>query len=183
MPPLSAADFQARCLALEWLLCDVDGVLTDGRVYYGAGGEPLVAFDIKDGLGLKLAQEAGLKVGLLSCRRTSGVEARAAALGLDAVVLGRDDKGAAFAEFLDSRGVAAAGVAYVGDDLLDLPVLARCGLSFAPADAVEEVREAVDRVLTRRGGRGAVRESVEQILRARGAWGPGGPRRAGADGT
>jgi 3-deoxy-D-manno-octulosonate 8-phosphate phosphatase (KDO 8-P phosphatase) len=174
MPHLPTAEFAARCRALAWLLCDVDGVLTDGRLYYGAGEGPLVAFDIKDGMGLKLVQRAGLKVGILSGRRSPGAQARAAELRLDAVVLGREDKGAAFDEFLARQGVAAERVAYVGDDLLDLPVLGRCGLAFAPADAVAEVRGAVHRVLEQRGGRGAVREAAELILRTRGAWAPAG---------
>ena len=165
-------EFRRRAAALTWLLCDVDGVLTDGRLYYGAG-EPLVAFDIKDGLGLKLAQQAGLKVGVLSGRASPSVAHRAAELGLDAIILGRVDKRSAFAALLQAEGLAAAAVAYVGDDLLDLPVLERCGLALAPADACPEVRAAAQLVLEHRGGRGAVREAVERLLGARGRWPPG----------
>ncbi len=153
------------------MLCDVDGVLTDGRLYYGAG-EPLVAFDIKDGWALKAARRAGLSVGILTGRNTPAVAARAADLALDATILGREDKGAAFADFLAHAGCGAEHVAYLGDDLLDLPVLRRAGLALCPADAAAEVRAAVHRVLTRAGGRGAVREAVEAILTARGAWPP-----------
>src|SRR6185436_4523689 len=96
---LSDADFAARARALRWLLCDVDGVLTDGRLYYGAG-EPLVVFDIKDGYAMKAARRSGLKVGILTGRNTPAVAARAADLALDATILGREDKGAAFDEFL-----------------------------------------------------------------------------------
>jgi 3-deoxy-D-manno-octulosonate 8-phosphate phosphatase (KDO 8-P phosphatase) len=169
--PLGDADFTARARALAWLLFDVDGVLTDGRLYYGAG-EPLVAFDIKDGWALKAARRAGLRVGILTGRNTPAVTARAADLGLDATILGREDKGAAFDEFLARCGCGAAQVAYVGDDLLDLPVLRRAGLALCPADAAAEVRAAVHRVLARDGGRGAAREAVEAILGARGAWPP-----------
>jgi len=96
---LGDADFTARARALRWMLCDVDGVLTDGRLYYGAG-EPLVAFDIKDGYAMKAARRSGLKVGILTGRNTPAVAARAADLALDATILGREDKGAAFDEFL-----------------------------------------------------------------------------------
>jgi len=167
---LSAEDFTARARALRWLLCDVDGVLTDGRVYYGADGHALVGFDIKDGLGLKLAQACGLRVGVLSGRSSEALLQRARELGLDAVVMGRTDKGAAFTEFLAAHEIDARAVAYLGDDLPDLAILRRCGLALAPADAVPEVRTTVHRLLERRGGHGAVREAIEAILRARGEW-------------
>jgi 3-deoxy-D-manno-octulosonate 8-phosphate phosphatase (KDO 8-P phosphatase) len=165
------ADFAVRARALAWLLCDVDGVLTDGRLYYGAG-EPLVAFDIKDGWAMKAARRAGLRVGILTGRHTPAVAARAADLGLDATILGREDKGVALDEFLAQAGCTAAAVAYIGDDLLDLPILRRAGLALCPADAAAEVRAVAHRVLSRPGGRGAVREAIEAILTARGAWPP-----------
>lgn len=167
---MTGEDFARRARGLAWLLTDVDGVLTDGRLLYGPAGEELKAFDVKDGLGIKLARRAGLKVGLLSARKSAALERRAADLELDAVLLGCDDKGAAFDRFLAERAATAESVAYAGDDLPDLPVLLRCGLSFAPADAVEEVRGRVARVLHRPGGGGALREVVELVLCARGAW-------------
>jgi 3-deoxy-D-manno-octulosonate 8-phosphate phosphatase (KDO 8-P phosphatase) len=167
---LEPQELARRANGLEWLLCDVDGVLTDGRVYFGAEGESLKCFDIRDGLGLKLAQRAGLSVGVLSARRSAPLEQRVAELGLDEAVLGAGDKAAAFATFLGRHGLEADRVAYVGDDLIDLRVMVRCGLSFAPADAATEVREAADIVVSRGGGRGAVREIVELLLRARGEW-------------
>jgi 3-deoxy-D-manno-octulosonate 8-phosphate phosphatase (KDO 8-P phosphatase) len=159
-----------RARKLRWLLLDVDGVLTDGRLVYGAGGETSKVFQVRDGLAIRLAQSAGLEVAILSGRSTRAVWTRARELAVDELMLGCRDKGEAFAEFLARRGVDAESVAYVGDDLPDLPVLTRCGLAFAPADAVQEVRRAVDRVLSCRGGEGVVREMVEEILRARGAW-------------
>lgn len=165
-----ADDLRLRAAAVEWLLTDVDGVLTDGRLHYGAGGEDRKVFHVRDGLGLKLAQRAGLKVGLLSARGNAALAARAEELGLDAVISQREDKGEAFAEFLTSHGVEARRVAYAGDDLVDLPILLRCGLSFAPADAPPEVRDRVDHTLACPGGRGAVRELVEWLLRLRGEW-------------
>ncbi len=145
-------------------------MLTDGRLYYGADGEPMAAFDIKDGLGLKLAQRAGLKVGVLSGRLSQAVTARTTELRLDAAILGRLDKGQALAEFAHARGIRLEEIAYIGDDVPDLPALNACGLGFAPSDAVAEARAAAHRVLGARGGRGAVREAVESILRARGDW-------------
>ena len=164
------ADLPARAAALDWLLFDVDGVLTDGSLVYGADGEQWKVFDVHDGNGLKLAQRDGLKIGLLSGRQSRALEARALEIGVDALIMHRDDKAIAFAEFLAAHATAAGRVAYIGDDLVDLPVLLACGLSFAPADAVPDVRSRVDHVLSRPGGRGAVREMVEIVLRARGAW-------------
>jgi len=165
-----AKDLKLRVAALEWILTDVDGVLTDGRLHYGPEGEAWKSFHVRDGLGLKLAQRAGLKVGVLSARGGPALEARAAELGLDAVVTRREDKGRAFREFLDEHGVKARRVAYAGDDLVDLPILLACGLSFAPADSAPEVRDRVDHTLAAPAGCGAVREMVEWILRARGDW-------------
>jgi 3-deoxy-D-manno-octulosonate 8-phosphate phosphatase (KDO 8-P phosphatase) len=161
-----------RARAIRWLLLDVDGVLTDGRLLYGTGGEPLLAFDIKDGLALKLARLAGLEVGILSGRSSAALTQRAEALGIAAVVAGREDKGVAYREWLTRCGARTEEIAYVGDDLLDLPILLHCGLSLAPADAAPEVRAVVHRVLDAPGGRGAVREAVRRILDARGEWAP-----------
>ncbi|MEO8503573.1 MAG: HAD hydrolase family protein [Acidobacteriota bacterium] len=167
---LGLEEFTVRARRLRWLLCDVDGVLTDGRLYYGANGEPMAAFDIKDGLGLKLAQLGGLMVGVLSGRTSAAVAARTAELRLDAAVFGRIDKGVALAEFCLTHGCELDEIAYLGDDLPDLPALRRCGLALAPSDAAPEVLAAAHRILGRPGGRGAVREAVESILRARGDW-------------
>ncbi len=155
-------------LRLRFLLFDVDGVLTDGRLYY-VGDDVAVAFDVRDGLAVQRARDAGLGVGLLSSRRDSAAVARRAAdLGFDEVLLGCRDKAAAFADLLKRRGLDPSEVAYVGDDLVDLPVLRRVGLSAAPADAVQEVRDNVDLVLNARGGRGAARELVDRVVEALG---------------
>lgn len=159
-----------RARGLEWLLFDVDGVFTDGRLVYGPQGERQKLFDVRDGLGLKLAQKAGLKVGILSGRTSEALRFRAGELGMDALITDRSDKKPAFEEFLTSHKITPERVAYIGDDLLDLPVLLRCGLAFAPADAVAEVRERVHKVLLRPGGHGVVREMCEFVLRARGDW-------------
>src|ERR1700681_156491 len=153
---ISEDDFSRRARDLDWLLLDVDGVLTDGRLFYGADGEQWKVFHVHDGLGLKLAKDAGLKVGILTGRGHVALEARSRELGLDAIVEGRHDTASAFTEFLSQHDAAPERVAYIGDDILDLPVLRRCGLSFTPADGALEVRERVHRVLTRPGGRAVV---------------------------
>lgn len=145
-------------------------MLTDGRLVYGAEGEELKVFDVKDGLALQLARRVGLQVGILSARSSPALARRAEDLALDAVLAGRDDKLGAFEGLLAERGVAAGAVAYAGDDLGDLPILTRCGLAFAPADAAAEARDVAHRVLARPGGHGAVREMVEILLKARGEW-------------
>ncbi|HEX9942631.1 MAG TPA: HAD hydrolase family protein [Thermoanaerobaculia bacterium] len=163
-------EFARRARALDWLLFDVDGVFTDGHLLYGAGGEQWKVFHVRDGLGLRLARRAGLKVGILSGRGNAALEFRAREIEIDALIQERSDKAAAFAEFLGHQGTAPERVAYMGDDILDLPVMRRCALSFAPADAVREVREKADRVLQGIGGGAVVREMCELILRARGDW-------------
>lgn len=165
---LDEETLRRRARGLAWLLLDVDGVLTDGKLYYGPGDLLLKAFDTKDGLGLKLAREAGLSVGLLSGRADAATLERARELKLDDVRTGDDDKALGFARFLAEHRLDARAVAYAGDDLPDLPVLERCGLAVAPADAVEAVRAKADIVLSRGGGDGAVRELVELLLAARG---------------
>jgi 3-deoxy-D-manno-octulosonate 8-phosphate phosphatase (KDO 8-P phosphatase) len=167
---LTDDELAARARALEWLLLDVDGVLTDGRLVYGPGGEQDKVFHVRDGLGLRLVQRSGLKVGILSGRESKALRVRAEGLEVDWLMMNRSDKGPAFAEFLAAQGVSPERVAYMGDDLVDLPILLRCGLAFAPADAVSEVRERVHRVLEGRGGWGVVRELCELLVRARGDW-------------
>jgi 3-deoxy-D-manno-octulosonate 8-phosphate phosphatase (KDO 8-P phosphatase) len=159
-----------RCRSLRLLLTDVDGVLTDGTVLLLPGGQEAKAFHIRDGLGMVLAQRAGLKIGLLSGRRSAVVEGRAQELGIVLVRQGIADKGAAFKEILREEGLAPHEVAYMGDDINDLPVLVEAGLSGAPADAPFEVRSAAFMVTDARGGHGCLREFVEAILRARGEW-------------
>lgn len=167
---LSSDEFARRAREIEWLLLDVDGVLTDGGLYYDRRGPSILRFDVRDGLAIKLAQRTGIKVGVLSGRNSRALRRRAAELDLDFVTAGSSDKAADFERFLEREATEPKRVAYAGDDLQDLCVLGRCGLSFAPADAVVEVRDVVDSVLSRPGGRAAVRELVEALLKARGDW-------------
>jgi 3-deoxy-D-manno-octulosonate 8-phosphate phosphatase (KDO 8-P phosphatase) len=167
---LAPDELALRSRAITWIVLDVDGVLTTGLVSYLSQGGEMLTFDIQDGHGIKLAQRCGIKVAVITGRGSGALQARAEDLGLDAVMVGRSDKGPAFAELCSRHDISPASVAAAGDDLQDLPLLLACGLSFAPADAVPEVRESVDCVLTRDGGRRAVREMVELLLKARGEW-------------
>jgi 3-deoxy-D-manno-octulosonate 8-phosphate phosphatase (KDO 8-P phosphatase) len=159
-----------RCAAVELLVLDVDGVLTGGGIVYGTGGLELKQFHVRDGSGLKLWHQCGKQSAVLTGRRSSVVDVRAAELGVTLVVQGAGDKLAAFDGLLAAAGVAPAAACYVGDDLPDLPPLRRAGLAVAVADACAEVRAAAHYVTRAPGGGGAAREAVELILRCQGAW-------------
>jgi 3-deoxy-D-manno-octulosonate 8-phosphate phosphatase (KDO 8-P phosphatase) len=159
-----------RCRNLRLLLSDVDGVLTDGSVLLLPGGGEAKGFHVRDGLGIVLARRAGLRVGLVSGRRSEVVAHRAAELGIEIVRQGISDKLAALREILDAEGLTGAQAAYIGDDVNDLPVMSEVGLSAAPKDAPLEVRAQAFMVTDAAGGRGCLREFVEAILRARGEW-------------
>ena len=163
-------DLAARAAAVRLLLLDVDGVLTDGSVIYADDGSELKRFHVRDGSGLKLWHAAGKRSAIVSGRQSAAVERRAAELGIGPVLQGRDDKLAALAEVLAATGLTPEEVCAVGDDLPDLPVLRRCGLAVAVADACPEVRAAAAYVTAAPGGRGAVREAVEWLLKAQGRW-------------
>jgi 3-deoxy-D-manno-octulosonate 8-phosphate phosphatase (KDO 8-P phosphatase) len=159
-----------RCQALKLLLSDVDGVMTDGTVLLLPDGREAKAFHIRDGLALVLAHRAGLRTGLVTGRSSEAVARRATELGMDVVRQGVTDKGQALREILAELDLRPEEVAYIGDDVNDLPVLTQVGLSAAPADAPLEVRLQAFMVTDAPGGRGCVREFVEAILRARGDW-------------
>jgi len=152
------------------LLLDVDGVLTDGTIYLDANGVETKGCSIQDGLGLSLLKGAGIGLGIITGRTSKVVELRARELGMSHVVQGCGDKAAAAAEILGHEGLGWEALAYVGDDLIDLPVLSRAGLAAAPGDAAPQVRQAVHHVARAPGGRGAVREVCELILMAQGRW-------------
>ena len=163
-------EIAARARRIRLLLLDVDGVLTDGLVQIESAGRESKAFSIRDGAALVWAQRVGLQIGLLSGRPSEATTRRAAELGIDTVIQHTQDKREPFEALISERGLAADEVAYMGDDLLDLPILGRVGLSAAPADASEEVLSRVHWVSRYAGGRGAVRELVELVLRARLQW-------------
>jgi 3-deoxy-D-manno-octulosonate 8-phosphate phosphatase (KDO 8-P phosphatase) len=161
---------QAKASRIRLLLFDVDGVLTTGEVVMHTDGSESKGFHIRDGAGIVWAQRAGLIVGLLSARSSGATAHRAAQLAVRIVEQGVKSKLAAYEQIIRDARVEDADVAYMGDDLLDLQVLARVGLSAAPADAAPEVRERVDWVSSAAGGRGAARELVELVLRAQQRW-------------
>ena len=161
---------QTKASRVRLLLFDVDGVLTTGEVIMHADGSESKGFHIRDGAAIVWAQRAGLTVGLLSARSSGATAHRAAQLAVRIVEQGVKSKIAAYEQIIRDAKLDDREVAYMGDDLLDLQVLARVGLSAAPADAAPEVRERVDWVSTVAGGRGAVRELVELVLRAQQRW-------------
>ena len=168
--PLSGDQIQVRAKDLRLLLLDVDGVLTDGTISVSGAGEERKSFHIRDGSAILWARHAGIEVGFLSGRRSGATAKRAAELKVSILVEGETDKRTAFAKIAADQNLTNDQIAYMGDDLLDLPVLRIAGLSAAPADAAEDVRRHVHFVAQSTGGRGAVREFIELILRGRGQW-------------
>jgi 3-deoxy-D-manno-octulosonate 8-phosphate phosphatase (KDO 8-P phosphatase) len=169
-PEPGTRNVEAKASRIKLILLDVDGVLTDGAVVIYGNGSESKRFHIRDGIALVWAQRAGLKVGFLSARHSDTTTQRAAQLGVSLVYQGVANKAAAYEQIVGDTVLTNAEVAYMGDDLVDLAVLGRVGLSAAPSDAVPEVRSSVDFVSSCRGGEGAVRELVEMILRAQGHW-------------
>jgi 3-deoxy-D-manno-octulosonate 8-phosphate phosphatase (KDO 8-P phosphatase) len=161
---------QSKASRIKLLLFDVDGVLTDGTVTIHEDGTESKAFGIRDGIAIVWARRAGLTVGLLSARASATTPHRAAQLGITIVHQGVRNKVEGYERIVADAGIGDAEVAYMGDDIVDLAVLARVGLSAAPANAVPEVRERVDWVSSSNGGGGAVRELVELVLRAQNRW-------------
>ncbi len=159
---------EQRAARLRLVALDVDGVLTDGRLYYGPQGEALKVFDVRDGHGIKMLLNHGVEVAILSARSSDIVGARARELGIGRVLQGRGDKAVAWNELLRDAGVAAEQAGFIGDDLPDLPVLAQAGFAATVADARDEVKGAAHWIAEQAGGRGAVRAFAEFILRAKG---------------
>src|SRR3954454_19738573 len=170
----NTSNARARAKQIRVLLMDVDGVLTDGHVYLqefpdGQALE-LKAFHSQDGAGLKIARMAGLRTGIISGRDSQATTRRAKENGMDFVYQGRDEKMPPYEEILALVNVPETEIAYIGDDLPDLPVLRRVGFAIAVANAVAEVKEAAHLVTKRNGGDAAVREAIEFILKAQGKW-------------
>lgn len=153
---------------LKLLILDVDGVLTDGRLYFDNDGTEYKCFHARDGHGLKLLQKTGVKVAIISGRKSNSVELRMKSLGIDYVYQGHEDKLGAFAELLENMDITPEQAAYVGDDLLDLPIMIRVGLAIAVNDANFAVKERADWCTSLSGGLGAVREVCDMIMQAQG---------------
>jgi 3-deoxy-D-manno-octulosonate 8-phosphate phosphatase (KDO 8-P phosphatase) len=161
---------RSRLAGVKLLVFDVDGVLTEGRIIYTDEGAEAKAFDVKDGLGVRVASAAGLQVAIMTGRASRVVERRARDLRISDVLQRVGDKAAALIRLASSKGIGLEEVAFVGDDLNDREAMRMVGVSIAPCDAVAEVREAADAVTDAAGGRGAAREAVEAILRAQDRW-------------
>jgi len=155
---------------IKVLVLDVDGVLTDGKIYFNDRGEEMKAFDSKDGHGIKLIMRAGLGVAIITGRTSRALEHRAEELGITHLIQNAKDKRAALHDLAGRIGCDVSERAYMGDDVVDLPAMVLCGLTFAPADAMEMVKSQVDHVTERAGGRGAVREAVEILLKHMGMY-------------
>lgn len=167
---MTLSEIQERAARIKLLLMDCDGVLTDGRIWVLEEGGDQKTFHTRDGLGIELLHRAGLKSGIISGRTSDAVERRARGLDMSFVRQGCEEKRKAFAETLREADVTNAEVAFIGDDLNDIPLMLQSGLGVAVADAAPEARERAHYVTNERGGRGAVREVVELILKSQGRW-------------
>jgi 3-deoxy-D-manno-octulosonate 8-phosphate phosphatase (KDO 8-P phosphatase) len=158
--------FQERARGVRLMIFDVDGVLTDGTLLYGPQGEELKAFSAHDGHGLKMLAASGVQCALLSGRRSAAVATRAAELGIETVFQGVEDKLEIFQRLIAQQRLTMQQTGYMGDELVDLSVLTRCGFACAPREAPEAVRTRVHYVAEAAAGRGAVREVCELLMRA-----------------
>jgi len=161
---------QTKACRIKAVVLDVDGVLTDARTGYGPDEHEIKFFSVRDGLGVDLARQAGLLVGIISGRRSKANARRAEELKLDFAFQGERDKAAAFARLLAERGLTAEECLYIGDDLIDIPVMRRAGLAVAVADAAPELDLCSDFRTLAKGGAGAVRETLEWLLKEQGKW-------------
>jgi 3-deoxy-D-manno-octulosonate 8-phosphate phosphatase (KDO 8-P phosphatase) len=159
-------EVRQRAARIQLLVLDVDGVMTNGQLYFSEHGESLKAFNTLDGLGIKLLQQNGIEVAIISGRQSGALGKRAAALGIKRIAQGREDKFNALSELLSSHPVELDRIACAGDDLPDLQVMRRVGLAFAVPDAHESVHRYTHACTSRAGGMGAVREIADFLLQA-----------------
>jgi 3-deoxy-D-manno-octulosonate 8-phosphate phosphatase (KDO 8-P phosphatase) len=168
--PLVKPGADDKAARVRLFLMDVDGVLTDGGIIFDANGLESKRFHVRDGHGIKMLDRAGVRVGIITGRTSEVVEVRARELGIHILRQGAFDKSAALREILREQGVPPEDAAFVGDDIVDVPVLRQVGFSAAPCDAEQYVLDTVDFVSSRPGGMGAVREIIEFVLKANGSW-------------
>ncbi|NJD62872.1 MAG: HAD family hydrolase [Deltaproteobacteria bacterium] len=168
--PRQSSGAAEKAARVRLFLLDVDGVLTDGGIILDGDGRETKRFHVRDGHGIKMLQRAGVGVGIITGRTSEVVAVRAKELGISLVRQGAVDKVASWREILASTGVPPAETAYVGDDIVDVPLMRQVGFAATVADAESYVRDAADFVSTRAGGHGAVREIIEFVLRSGGAW-------------
>ncbi|MFN3471483.1 MAG: KdsC family phosphatase [Aquificaceae bacterium] len=163
-------DLKEKALKIRLLVLDVDGVLTDGRLYYTSKGEEIKVFNVKDGFGIKMAQMAGIKVGVISGRESQALRKRLEELGIEEAYLGFNEKLPVLEDMLKRLYLSFEEVAFIGDDYVDLPILKRVGFPMVVCDAPEELRPYALYTTKARGGEGAVREAIEFLLGLRGQW-------------
>ena len=161
---------EERLKKIKLLILDVDGVLTDGRIIFDSNGVESKFFNVKDGHGIKMLQRSGIEVGIISGRESQVVYNRAVELGIGQVYQKSLDKLVPYRQMLEATGLADEQVAFMGDDVIDIPLLKRVGFAAAPADAIPEVFPFAHFVSRNRGGWGAVREVCDLILKAQGTW-------------
>jgi 3-deoxy-D-manno-octulosonate 8-phosphate phosphatase (KDO 8-P phosphatase) len=159
-----------RCRKIRCLLADVDGVLTDGKLHFTSDGQESKTFDVQDGHGIAMAQRAGLMIGFISGRPSKATDRRAADLGVKILKQAATNKMEMVDEVKREQGLSDEEISFVGDELVDLPVLRRVGLAIAVPNAMDEVKEVAHYITTHRGGDGAVREVIEMILKTQGSW-------------
>lgn len=165
-----SAENREKLKHIELLLLDVDGVLTNGQIVYGDSGMETKAFNVRDGQGIRLLANAGIKVGIVTGRSSEALDRRCRELGIEPVCDGVRDKAAVLEDIVGKTKTAVKKIAFVGDDLPDLKLMAKVGLSIAVADAHDELLKSADIVTRKKGGCGAVREVCEMILKACGLW-------------
>jgi 3-deoxy-D-manno-octulosonate 8-phosphate phosphatase (KDO 8-P phosphatase) len=177
MPIATKGELDDLCSAIELLVVDVDGVLTDGRIIVDDNGVETKNYHVRDGAGIAAWLKAGKKMAIISGRSSRSVDVRAADLGISPVYQGVPDKSVPFRAILDQLGLRPSEVCTMGDDLADLAILGLSGLSACPSDAAPEVVDSVSYVARAEGGRGAVREVIELILGRQGLWPVAAPAR------
>ncbi len=162
--------WKSKLKNIKVFIFDIDGVITDGKVYVMPGNQLARTINTKDGMALKHAVQKGYKIAFISGGNSESIKDRLAYLGITDVFLKQDDKLPVFERYLRENGIEAEETLYMGDDIFDIPVLQKAGLACAPSDAAAEVLQVAEFVSSKKGGEGAVREIIEQVLRARGDW-------------
>ncbi len=157
-------------MKIKWLVLDVDGVLTDGKLTYTTSGEELKSFCAQDGLGITAARKVGLKIGIITGRQSTMVKRRSQELNIDFLAMGSHNKSGHLHQLCEAQGINTCEIAYMGDDLNDLAVSSMAGLTIAPQNACKEMKDRADYVTQHCGGDGAVREAIEYILKEEGLW-------------
>lgn len=163
-------DFLEKAQRIKAFIFDVDGVLTDGTLYYTPAGEVMKRFFVQDGVAIKMLMDEGIEVGIISAKDSKAALHRLKELGIENIYMGAEDKYEVYIKFLNEKGLSEDVVCYMGDDVPDLQIMKKTALSFAPANACMEVKEAADYVTEKKGGEGAVREAIEILLKAKGKW-------------